>query len=156
MNTKPIPDGYHTVTPSLTIRGAADAIDFYKRAFNAIECYRVAAPDGKIMHAEIRIGDSVVMVSEEFPEWGALGPQSLGGSATTLRLYVDDVDSLAAQAVAAGCTVLRPVENQFWGDRTGMFVDSFGHRWSIASHVEDVSPDEIRRRMSAFMQSGAE
>ena len=153
-NPKPIPEGYHTATPSLNIRGAADAITFYRRAFNATELFRVASPDGKILHAEIKIGNSVIILNDEFAEWGSLSPEALGGSPIMVRLYVPDVDAVFAQALAAGATVLSPVANQFWGDRSGIVKDPFGHRWGIASHVEDVPPDEVARRASVFTVAG--
>src|SRR5262245_6252594 len=145
-NVKRVPDGMHTVTPHLAVRGAAAAIDFYKRAFGARELGRHACPDSQaIMHAEIQIGDSKVMLNDEFPEMGCAGPQSLGGSAVTLHLQVEDVDALFDQAVKAGATVLMPVQDMFWGDRYGQLTDPFGHRWSIASHVRDVSPEELMK-----------
>lgn len=147
---KPVPDGYHTVTPYLTIRGAAAAIEFYKRAFGAAEMMRIADANGKVGHAEIRIGDSLIMLSEEMPEMGILSPESIGGSPVTIHLYVDDVDALASRAVAAGAKLLRPVEDQFYGDRGGKLADPYGHRWWIATHIEDVSPEEIRKRAAAM------
>jgi PhnB protein len=147
---KPVPDGYHTVTPYLTIRGAAAAIEFYKRAFSATEIMRIADPNGKVGHAEIRIGDSPIMLSEEMPEMGVRSPEAIGGSPVTIHLYVNDVDALAAQAVAAGAKVLRPVEDQFYGDRGGKLADPYGHLWWIATHKEDVSLEEIRKRASAM------
>lgn len=149
----PIPAGYHTVTPYLVIRDAAAAIDFYKAAFGAQEVMRMADPSGKVMHAEIRIGDSAVMMSDECPEMGARGPEALGGSPTSLHLYVEDVDAMAARAAAAGATALRPVQDQFYGDRTGTFKDPFGHVWHIATHKEDVPPDELRRRAEAMFKA---
>jgi PhnB protein len=143
---KTVPDGYHTVTPYLTIRGAAAAIEFYKRAFGATEIMRIADPNGKVGHAEIRIGDSPIMLSEEMPERDVRSPDAIGGSPVTIHLYVDDVDALANQAVAAGAVILRPVEDQFYGDRGGKLIDPYGHLWWIATHKEDVSPEEIRRR----------
>lgn len=153
MSTKPAaaPPGYHTITPSLTVQGASEAIEFYKQAFDAVECFRVMDTSGKVGHAEIKIGDSVVMICDEFPEWGSLGPVSVGGSPCLLRIYVADADKVMQQALDAGATEASPLANQFWGDRTGTVVDPFGHRWSIATHVEDVSPDEILRRAAAFM-----
>jgi PhnB protein len=146
---KPIPDGYHSVTPYLIIKGAAAAIDFYRNVFGAVELFRMPKPDGGIGHAEIRIGDSSVMLADEHPEMGILGPQSLGGTSVHILLYVEDVDSVAARAVSAGMKVLRPVQNQFYGDRSGNFEDHFGHRWTVATHVEDVSPEEMARRAAA-------
>ena len=145
----PIPDGYHSVTPYLIIKGAADAIDFYKKAFGATELFRMAQPDGKIGHAEIKIGDSPIMLADEFPEMKYLGPQTLGGSSVSLMIYVDDVDSVFNQAIAAGGRQERPVEDKFYGDRGGSLVDPFGHVWHIATHKEDVSPEEMEKRAAA-------
>lgn len=150
MAVKPIPAGYHTVTPYLIIDGAAKAIDFYKRAFNAEELFRLPGPDGKIAHAEVKIGDSQVMLGDEME--GYRGPLGLGGTAVSLMLYVPDVDRIFAQAIAAGGKERRPVADQFYGDRTGTLVDPFGHVWSVATHVEDVSPEEIDRRFAKMMQ----
>ncbi|TMA79416.1 MAG: VOC family protein [Deltaproteobacteria bacterium] len=151
MPAKPIPPGYHAVTPYLTVRGAARAIDFYKRAFGATEQMRMPAADGeRLMHAEIRIGDSVVMLSDEFPEMGGgRSPESLGGAGGSLFLYVDDVDATFRQAVAAGGKALMPVQDMFWGDRFGRVADPFGHVWGIATHTEDLTPEEIGRRAAA-------
>lgn len=146
---KPIPEGYHTATPYLIVRDAARAIEFYKKAFGAIELLRFPSPDGKIMHAEIRIGDSPIMLADEVPEMGARGPESLGGSPVSILLYVEDVDALFSQAVAAGAKVQRPVKDQFYGDRSGGVTDPFGHVWYIATHKEDVSPEEMRKRAAA-------
>jgi len=143
---KPIPDGYHTATPYLIVNDAAQAIEFYKEAFGATELLRMAKPDGKIGHAEIRIGDSTIMLADEFPEMGARSPQSFGGSPVSIFLYVENVDAVFAQTVAAGAVVERPVADQFYGDRMGGVKDPFGHAWSIATHVEDVSPEEMRKR----------
>ena len=154
MKAKPIPEGYHTVTPYLIVRDAARAMDFYKRAFSATELVRMPGPGGKIMHAEIKIGDSPIMFADECPEMKALGPQTIGGSPIFIILYVEDVDSLFAQATAAGATVERPLENQFYGDRSATLIDPFGHRWTISTHIEDVSPEEMNRRMAA-MKPGA-
>jgi PhnB protein len=150
MPVKPIPDGCRSVTPYLIIRGAADALDFYKKAFGASEVMRVAGPDGRIMHAEMKIGDSPVMLAEEYPEMRARSPRAFGGSPVSILLYVEDVDAMAGQAVSAGASVVRPVKDQFYGDRSGVFEDPFGHVWSIATHKEDVTPDEIRRRLASF------
>lgn len=152
MPAKPIPDGYHSVTPYLFLKGAAAALDFYKQAFGAAEVMRLADPSGKIGHAEIKIGDSVVMLADEFPEMGVLGPQSIGGSSTCFMIYVSDVDTRFAQAVAAGAKVLRPVKDQFYGDRSGTLLDPFGHQWTIATHKEDLTPDEINRRFAESMK----
>ncbi len=148
--TRPIPDGYHTLTAYLTVRGAAEAIDFYKKAFGATELFRLATPDGKIAHGEFRIGDSIFMISDENPEWDSPSPQKLGGSPVTLHLYVEDADRTFADAVKAGAREAMPVANQFWGDRMGKVVDPFGHRWLIATHVEDVASSELQSRMDAF------
>jgi PhnB protein len=148
---KPIPDGYHAVTPYLIIRGAAAAIEFYKKAFGAEEVYRLAMPDGRVGHAEIRVGDSVVMLADEFPEMGAKSPAALGGTPVTLLLYMHDVDAVSARAVAAGAKVKKPIQDQFYGDRSGTFEDPFGHVWTIATRKEELSPEEIKRRaMAAF------
>jgi PhnB protein len=143
-NVKSIPDGYHTATPYLVLKDAAKAIGFYKKAFNAVETLRMNGPNGKIMHAEIRIGDSPIMMTEECPEMR--GPQAMGGSPVSLMLYVEDVDAMVEQASAAGARLLRPVKDQFYGDRLGTVEDPFGHTWHIATHIEDVAPEEIQRR----------
>ena len=142
---KPVPDGMHTVTPHLVCAGAADAIEFYKKAFGAVEGGRLPGPNGKLMHAMIRIGDSAVMLVDEMPEWGALGPKALKGSPVTIHLYVDDVDAFAARAVKAGAKVTMPVADMFWGDRYGKLEDPFGHHWSIGTHMREVSPEEMRQ-----------
>jgi PhnB protein len=147
----PIPDGYHSVTPYLYIDGAASAIDFYKTAFGAVEVMRLAGPDGKIGHAEIKIGDSHVMLADEFPDMGARSPHTIGGTAVGLMVYLPDVDVVVERAVKAGATLERPVENKFYGDRTGGIIDPFGHRWYIATHVEDVPPEEMEKRAAAAM-----
>ena len=152
MSVKSIPDGYHTATPYLIVKDAARAIEFYKQAFGATELWRLADPNGKVGHAEIKIGDSPIMLADEFPEMGAVSPQTLGGSSVSILLYVDDVDALAAQAVAAGAKVLRPVMDQFYGNRSGTFVDPFGHQWSLATHKEDVAAEEIQKRFADMMQ----
>ena len=155
---KPIPEGMHSVTPHLICAGAASAIEFYKRAFGAVESGRLPAPDGRIMHAAIRIGDSTVMLVDEMPEWGALGPKALKGSPVTIHLYVDDVDAFVARAVNAGAKVTMPVADQFWGDRYGKIEDPFGHHWSVATHLRDVSPDEMKkamREMQPMQKAGA-
>jgi len=147
MTVPPQPPGYHSVTPYLALRGAARALDFYARAFGATEIMRI--PMGELIgHAEIRIGDSVVMLADEME--GHAGPQTLGGTPVSLMIYTADVDAMFARAIAAGATVKRPVENQFYGDRTGVLVDPYGHVWSIATHVEDVSSEEIARRLAAM------
>jgi uncharacterized glyoxalase superfamily protein PhnB len=145
---KPIPEGMHSLTPHLICAGAADAIDFYKRAFNAAEQARLPGPDGKLMHAAVRIGDSTLMLVDENPQWGALGPKSLKGSPVTIHLYVEDVDATVAQAVSAGAKVTMPVADMFWGDRYGQIEDPFGHHWSVATHTRDLTPEEIRDGMA--------
>jgi PhnB protein len=147
---KPIPDGYHTVTPALAVRGAAEALGFYTRAFGAEEMFRMPGPDGSVAHAEIRIGDSPIMLGEECPERGASAPPTIGGSAVSLHLYVKDVDAAFARATGAGCKVEMPPTNMFWGDRYCKLVDPYGHKWSLGTHVEDVSPGEMQRRMAAM------
>jgi len=146
---KPVPDGYHTATPYLTIRGAAAAIDFYKRAFGAQELFRMPTPDGKIMHAEITIGDSHIMLADESSTGETKSPQTLNGSTTGIFLYLNDVDAAFKQAVKAGAKETMPLQNMFWGDRFGKLTDPFGHRWMLATHVEDVSPAEMEERMAA-------
>ena len=149
-NAKPVPDGMHTVTPHLVCAGAADAIEFYKRAFNAVEEGRLPAPNGRIMHAMIRIEGSAVMLVDEMPEWGALGPKSLKGSPVTIHLYVEDVDAFVERAVAAGAKITMPVADQFWGDRYGQLEDPFGHRWSVGTHQRDVSVEEMQQAMRSM------
>ena len=144
---KPVPDDMHTVTPHLVCAGAADAIEFYKKAFNAVEGGRLPGPDGRLMHALIRIEGSAVMLVDEMPEWGALGPKSLKGSPVTIHLYVADVDAVVARAVAAGAKITMPVADMFWGDRYGKIEDPFGHHWSVATHIRDVTPEEARQAM---------
>ena len=147
MTVRPVPEGYHTVTPYLFVRDAARAIEFYRKAFGAVELMRMEGPGGKLGHAEIRIGDARVMLADEVPEMGILGPQSLGGTSCSLLLYVENVDDRFRQALAAGAAEVRPLKDQFYGDRSGTLSDPFGHLWTIATHVEDVSPEEMRRRM---------
>jgi PhnB protein len=149
--TKPIPEGYHTVTPYLAVDGAADAIEFYKKAFGAKETVRMDGPDGSIAHAEIKIGDSLVMLSDPFPQSTVKSPKALGGTSASVFLYVEDVDEVVKQAVDAGATVTMEVQDQFWGDRFGSISDPFGHTWSVATHVEDVTPEEIAERGKAAM-----
>jgi PhnB protein len=143
---KPIPDGYPQVTPYLCVDGAAEAIEFYTEVFGAKERMRIGGPDGRIGHAELSLGDSIIMLADEHADIGFLSPRRLGGSAVTLSVYVEDVQATFDRAVQAGAKVLRPVEDQFYGDRSGQFEDPFGHRWSVATHVEDVSPEEMERR----------
>lgn len=147
MKAKPIPEGMPSVTPHLVCAGAAAAIEFYKKAFGAVEQGRLPGADGRIMHAMLRIGDSPVMLVDEMPEWGALGPKTLKGSPVTLHLYVDDADAFAARAVKAGAKITMPVADMFWGDRYGKLEDPFGHHWSVATHVRDVTPDEMKQAM---------
>jgi uncharacterized glyoxalase superfamily protein PhnB len=142
---KPVPDGMHTVTPHLVCAGAADAIEFYKKAFNAVEGGRLPDPQGKLLHALIRIGDSAIMLVDEFPAMGAFGPKSLKGSPVTIHLYVEDVDAFVKRAVGAGAKITMPLEDTFWGDRYCRLEDPFGHQWSVATHVRDVTPEEIRQ-----------
>lgn len=144
-----IPEGYHSVTPYLIIKGAADAIEYYQKAFGATEMLRFPAPDGKIGHAEIKIGDSPIMLADEFPEMGYKSPKSLGGSPVSIMIYVNDVDTVFKQAIAAGGKEQRPVKDQFYGDRSGTLEDPFGHVWHIATHKEDVSLEEMERRARA-------
>lgn len=154
-NVNPIPQGYHTVTPYLFIKGAAGAIDYYKKVFGATERMRMPGPNGQVMHAELQIGDSIVMLGDEQPQMGVKSPHTIGGSGTSLHVYVQDVDSVAQKAVAAGAQLVRPVQNQFYGDRSGTLVDPFGHIWSIATHVEDVSPEEMKKRMAKAVSQSA-
>jgi PhnB protein len=151
MAVKPIPDGYHTVTPYLIVKDAARALDFYKKAFGAKETMRFPGPGGKIGHAEIKIGNSPIMLADEHPQMGASSPQTLGGSPVSLCLYVEDADGLFDRAVSAGAKVVRPLKDQFYGDRSGTVADPFGHVWTIATHKEDVSPEEMQKRMQAVM-----
>ena len=144
-----IPEGYHSVTPYLIINGAAEAIEFYQKAFGATELFRMPAPAGKIGHAEIKIGDSPIMLADEFPEMGYKSPQSLGGSPVSIMIYVEDVDAVFNQAIAAGGKEQRPVKDQFYGDRSGTLEDPFGHVWHVATHKEDVTPEEMEKRMKA-------
>ena len=150
MPVKPIPDGYHSMTPYLIIDGAAKAIEFYTKVFGAQEIMRLPGPDGKLGHAEIRIGDSVLMMADESPQMGNRSPKSIGGSPVSIMLYVEQSDRVFDRAVAAGATVDRPVEDQFYGDRSGTVIDPFGYKWTISTHVEDVSPEEMNKRISAL------
>jgi PhnB protein len=153
MPTKAIPDGYQTATPYLIVKGAAEAIEFYKRAFGATEMLRMADPQGRVGHAEIKIGDSVIMLADEHPAMGYRSPRSLGGSSVSILLYLEDVDGVFERAVKAGAKAQRPVANQFYGDRSGTLEDPFGHVWTVATHVEDVPPEELKRRADAAMRS---
>jgi PhnB protein len=155
MPVKPIPEGYHSVTPYLVIRGAAAAIDFYKKAFGATELFRFPAPDGKIGHAEIKIGDSPIMLADENPDMGYKSPQSLGGSPVSLMIYLEDVDTVFNRAVEAGATVREAVQDKFYGDRNATVTDPFGHNWHIATHKEDVSPEEMERRAKAASKAAS-
>jgi PhnB protein len=146
---KPVPDGYHAVTPYLICKNAARAIEFYKKAFGATELSRMQGPNEQVMHAEIQIRDSRIMLSDEFPDFEALGPQSRGGTTVSFLLYVEDAGAATERAVAAGAKLERPVEDQFYGDRTGTVVDPFGHKWTLATHFEDVSDEEMQRRTAA-------
>ena len=149
---KPIPDGYHKVTPYLIVDGAAKAIDFYKKVFGATEKMRMPSPGGKVGHAELTLGDSMIMLADEHPEMGARAPHAGGGSGVSLMVYVPDVDATVATAVAGGAKVVRPVETQFYGDRMGTIDDPFGHRWYVATHVEDVPPAEMAKRAADAMR----
>jgi PhnB protein len=147
----PIPEGYPQVTPYLHVDGANAAIDFYGKVLGAQERFRMDGPEGTIGHAELQLGDSIIMLSDEFPDRDVRGPKSVGGTPVTISVYVEDVDSVFEAALAEGATELRAVENQFYGDRTGQFEDPFGHRWSVATHVEDVPPDEMEKRAAEAM-----
>lgn len=147
----PIPSGYHSVTPYLTISGASQAIDFYKQAFGAREVSRMAGPDGKIGHAELKIGDSMIMITDEMPRGSSRSPQSLGGSSVGIFLYVEDVDSVFKRAVEAGAKSEMQPQDMFWGDRFGKLVDPFGHQWALATHVEDIQPQEMEKRAREAM-----
>jgi PhnB protein len=150
-NVKPIPDGYPQVTPYLSVDGAGDAIAFYQQVLGAIERMRMPGPDGRIGHAELQLGDSLIMLADEYPEMGIRGPKAIGGTPVTISVYVEDVDAVFDRALAAGATVVRPVRDEFYGDRTGQFEDPFGHRWSVATHVEDVAPEEMTKRAAEAM-----
>lgn len=150
-DVKPIPDGYPRVIPYLSIDGASAAIDFYANVFGARERMRMPAPDGKIGHAELEFGDAMIMLADVFPDMGGQSPAAIGGTPVTVMVYVEDVDAAFGRAVAAGATVEREVENQFYGDRAGQFVDPFGHKWFVATHVEDVPPEEMEQRAAAAM-----
>ena len=150
-DVKPIPEGYPRVTPYLSVAGAADAIDFYGKIFGAKERMRMEGPDGSIGHAEVQIGDAVIMMADENPDFGNTSPKTLGGTPVTISIYVEDADDVFERAIQAGATSLRPVENQFYGDRAGSFEDPFGHQWHVATHVEDVSPEEMQKRAAEAM-----
>lgn len=144
---KPIPDGMHSLTPHLVCAGGLEAIEFYKKAFNAVELMRLVGSNGKLVHAGLRIGNSMLMLAEENPNWGSFGPKSLKGSPVTIHLMVEDVDAAVAQAVAAGATITMPVADMFWGDRYGQLQDPFGHHWAVATHMRDLNPEEIQKGM---------
>ena len=152
---KSIPEGFHALTPYLVVDGAARAIEFYKEAFGAQEVMRMDAPDGKVGHAELKVGDSIFMLADECTDSSQRAPQSLGGTSVGLMIYVEDVDAVVERAVSAGAKLERPVKDQFYGDRTGGVVDPFGHSWYVATHVEDVSPEELQRRVAALHQPAA-
>jgi PhnB protein len=154
-NVKAIPDGYHSVTPYLFVRGATSAIDFYKTVFGATEILRMPGPDGRIMHAELKIGDSIVMLADENPSNGIMSPQTIGGYSVGMHVYVENVDAVTQKAIENGANALRPIKNQFYGDRSGSLLDPFGHMWSVATHVEDVSPEELHKRMKTAMSQTA-
>ena len=153
---KPIPEGYHTVTPYLIMQDAASAIEFYQRAFGAVELFRMAGPDGKVGHAEIKIGTSPIMLGDEHPDMGYLGVQHYGGSPVSIMLYVEDSDAVFNQAVTAGAEVKQAMKDQFYGDRSGTVADPFGYQWHISTHREDVAPEEMQRRMAAMGECGGE
>jgi PhnB protein len=155
MTVKAVPAGHHTVTPYLAIRNGAEALAFYKKAFGATEIYKLMMPDGRLGHAELRLGDSVVMLADEFPEFGGKAPQTLGGSPVSIHLYVEDVDSFFKKAVAAGAKERKPIEDQFYGDRTGQLEDPYGHLWWVATHKEDVAPEEMQKRVSSMFAKKA-
>jgi PhnB protein len=152
-NVKPIPEGYHSVTPYLIIKGAADAIEYYKNAFGAIELFRMER-EGKIGHAEIKIGDSPIMLADEHPQMGAVSPKTLGGSPVGIMIYVGDVDTIFNQAIKLGGVQVKPLQDQFYGDRSGTLTDPFGHQWTVATHTEDVAPEEMEKRMAAAGHGG--
>jgi PhnB protein len=153
-NVKPIPDGYHSVTPYLICDGAAKAIEYYKNAFGATELFRMDH-DGKIGHAELKIGDSPIMLADEYPQMGYRSPKALGGTPVSIMIYVEDVDTVYQRAIDAGATEVKPLQDQFYGDRSGTLTDPFGHVWTIATHKEDVSMEEMNRRMAAAHGAGA-
>jgi PhnB protein len=155
MPVKPIPEGYHSVTPYLIVKGGANAIEFYKKAFGATEIMRFEGPGGALGHAEIRIGNSPVMLADEYPDMGFRSPQTLGGAGVSLMVYVEQVDAVFQRAIAAGAKELRAVQNQFYGDRSGTLQDPFGHVWTISTHVEDIAPDEMQRRSQEMVKQAA-
>jgi uncharacterized glyoxalase superfamily protein PhnB len=151
-----VPKGFHTLTPHLIIKGASEATEFYKQVFLAQELARMLTPEHKILHLELKIGDSMLFICEEIPQMHCLGPSTLGGTPVTIHLYVDDVDAVFARALRAGATVTMPVNNMFWGDRYGKFIDPFGHNWSVATRVEDLTPEEVEARQDAFFAQMAQ
>jgi PhnB protein len=155
MAAQPIPKGYNGAIPYLIVNGATKAIEFYQRAFGAVQKERMTMPDGRIGHAELRIGDAVIMLADEFPDMKIVGPQTLGGSPVGILIYVEDVDARFAQAVAAGAAIQRPLKDQFYGDRSGTVVDPFGHVWNLATHKEDVPPELMKQRMAESMKKPA-
>jgi PhnB protein len=154
-NVKPIPDGYRSVTPYLFIKGAAAAIDYYKEVFGAKVLVRMSGPDARVAHAELQIGDSIIMLADENLQIGATSPETLGGVSSSLHVYVENVDAITQKAISAGAKPVRPVEDQFYGDRSGTITDPFGHMWSISTHVEDVSPEEMKKRMAQASSQAA-
>jgi uncharacterized glyoxalase superfamily protein PhnB len=150
MAVKAIPDGYQTLTPYLVCKNAGDAIAFYSKVLGASEMFRMPGPDGRIMHAEMKVGSSILMLSDENPERGALSPQTIGGTPVSIFIYTDDVDALFSRAVAAGATALAPPADMFWGDRFAQIADPYGHSWALATHKEDISPEEMQKRMAAM------
>src|SRR3954453_8397518 len=152
MAAKPIPEGYHSVTPYLVVKGGANAIEFYKKAFGATEIMRFEGPGGALGHAEIRIGDSPVMLADEHPQMGFRSPQTLGGAGVSLMIYVEGADAVFQRAIAAGAKEVQPLKNQFYGDRSGTLQDPFGHVWTVATHVEDIAPEEMRKRVEEAMK----
>lgn len=153
MAAKPVPEGHHTVTPYLAINGGVEALEFYKKAFGATEVSKLLMPDGRLGHAEIKLGDSIIMLADEFPEYGGTSPQTLGGSPVSIHLYVEDVDTFFKQAVAAGAKERKPLMDQFYGDRSGQLEDPFGHLWWVATHKEDIPPEELQKRANAMHAS---
>jgi PhnB protein len=154
-NVKPIPEGFHNVTPYLHVKGALAAIEFYKNVFGATEIVKMRGQNGKIMHAELKFGDSIVMLADEDPSMGVLSPQTVGGYSVGLHLYIENPDAVMQKAVEHGAKQLRPVKTQFYGDRSGTMLDPFGHMWSVSVHVEDVSPEEMKKRMASAMSQSA-
>jgi PhnB protein len=152
---KPIPDGYHSITPYLIVKGAAAALDFYKKAFGAQELFRFPGPDGKVMHAEFKIGNSPLMMSDEWPEHGFTGPLTRGGTTVSILIYTENVDAFLDRAITAAVKVLKPLQNQFYGDRSATVADPFGHVWTVATHIEDVSSEELQKRMAAMQKGGS-